>query len=378
MGKDPRVIIMDLMDASDACGVYDAMAVTDLNDVMDFTDLKDASDACDAYGNMLKGLVAGLPNQFVAGLRNRFIAGLLNRFIGPYVTNLNLKQLNVAWTGDIKLTDLELKKDVLDKFGLPIDVDEGYLGELTLSISWSNWKNKPVKVYINNVYLLCVPKGESEYVEAARAQAPKEVRLTNAELLNTKPTVGVNDEEKNNAILNQLITKVVDNLQVSISNIQVRYKDKNSDPEHPFSASLELSQISVVSTDGEWVPTFIHDEANKLATMAFGKQRRSGSTANSFATQSSKDSNTICEGVLKLQDWLRPYKRLDETYRLYAEPHVDQYGRPLYKQGEKYYVEVSQPAVKTASEKARISYNQYAQPHINKAVDAIYTDNVKA
>ncbi|KAF8937878.1 hypothetical protein BGZ52_000489, partial [Haplosporangium bisporale] len=69
-----------------------------------------------------------------------------------------------------------------------------YLGELTLSIPWSNLKNKPVKVYINNVYLLCVPKGESEYdpdEEAARAQALKEDRLANAELLSTKPSSGM-------------------------------------------------------------------------------------------------------------------------------------------------------------------------------------------
>ncbi|KAI1310241.1 hypothetical protein EDD11_003857 [Mortierella claussenii] len=203
------------------------------------------------------------------------VAGLLNRFIGPYVTNLNVSQLNIAiWSGDVKLTNLRLKKDALDKFSLPVDVVEGYLGELTLSIPWSNLKNKPVKVYINNVYLLCVPKGESEYdpdEEAARAQALKEDRLANAELLNTKPAAGMDDEEKKNAtFLNQLITKVVDNLQVSINNIHVRYEDKMSDLNHPFSAGLTLSQLSAVSTDGEWVPTFIHDEANtihKLATL---------------------------------------------------------------------------------------------------------------
>ncbi|KAG0050250.1 hypothetical protein BGZ83_004992 [Gryganskiella cystojenkinii] len=203
------------------------------------------------------------------------VAGLLNRFIGPYVTNLNVNQLNIAiWSGDVKLTNLRLKKDALDKFSLPVDVVEGYLGELTLSIPWSNLKNKPVKVYINNVYLLCVPKGESDYdadEEAARAQALKEDRLANAELLSTKPTTGMDDEEKKNAtFLNQLITKVVDNLQVSINNIHVRYEDKLSDPQHPFSAGLTLSQLSAVSTDGEWVPTFIHDEANtihKLATL---------------------------------------------------------------------------------------------------------------
>ncbi|KAF9431274.1 hypothetical protein BGZ94_003589 [Podila epigama] len=229
------------------------------------------------------------------------VAGLLNRFIGPYVTNLNVSQLNIAiWSGDVKLTNLRLKKDALDKFSLPVDVIEGkfvilsrccttsktahtlcligqttgYLGELTLSIPWSNLKNKPVKVYINNVYLLCVPKSESEFdpeEEAARAQALKEDRLANAELLSTKPNSGMDDEEKKNAtFLNQLITKVVDNLQVSINNIHVRYEDKLSDPNHPFSAGLTLSQLSAVSTDGEWVPTFIHDETNtihKLATL---------------------------------------------------------------------------------------------------------------
>ncbi|KAG0313845.1 hypothetical protein BGZ97_009846 [Linnemannia gamsii] len=173
------------------------------------------------------------------------VAGLLNRFIGPYVTNLDVSQLNIAiWSGDVKLTNLRLKKDALDKFNLPVDVVEGYLGELTLSIPWANLKNKPVKVYINNLYLLCVPKGESEYnpdEEAARAQALKEDRLENAELLNTKPTTGMDDEEKKNAtFLNQLITKVVDNLQVSINNIHVRYEDKLSDPKLATLDSLAM------------------------------------------------------------------------------------------------------------------------------------------
>lgn len=37
----------------------------------------------------------------------------------------------------------------------------GYLGELKLIIPWSNLKTKPVKVFIENVYLLAAPKSES-------------------------------------------------------------------------------------------------------------------------------------------------------------------------------------------------------------------------
>ncbi|KAF9347547.1 hypothetical protein BGX26_000982 [Mortierella sp. AD094] len=91
-----------------------------------------------------------------------------------------------------------------------------------------------------------------------------------------------------------------------------------------------------------------------------------------------KDTNAVCEGVSKLQGWLRSYSDpAYETYRTYAEPYVDQYGRPLYEQGQKYYAEVAQPVLKTASNKAKTSYNQYAQPHVVKLTDTIYTDDVK-
>lgn len=66
-------------------------------------------------------------------------AGLLNRFLKTYVDNLNTSQLNIGiWSGDVRLKNLKLKKEALDKFRLPVDVKEGYLGDLTLSIPWNN------------------------------------------------------------------------------------------------------------------------------------------------------------------------------------------------------------------------------------------------
>ncbi|KAG0250713.1 hypothetical protein BG011_008148 [Mortierella polycephala] len=85
-----------------------------------------------------------------------------------------------------------------------------------------------------------------------------------------------------------------------------------------------------------------------------------------FVCPNTSDSkaNPVCNGVMRVQNWLRPYskpvtERFDETYRTYAEPYMDQYGRPLYQQSQKYY-------------------HQYAHPHVNKAFTAVYPDNVKA
>ena len=42
-----------------------------------------------------------------------FVASILNRFLGAYVKNFDPKQLNIGiWGGDVKLRNLELKKEV--------------------------------------------------------------------------------------------------------------------------------------------------------------------------------------------------------------------------------------------------------------------------
>lgn len=116
------------------------------------------------------------------------LASVLNRFLASYVDGLNTSQLNVGiWSGDVKLRNLRLKTSALDKFRLPIDVKEGYLGDLTLSIPWSNLKGKPVRVLVENVYLLANPKSKSDEVneeeELERELAVKMEKLASAELL---------------------------------------------------------------------------------------------------------------------------------------------------------------------------------------------------
>ncbi|SNX84266.1 related to VPS13 - involved in regulating membrane traffic [Melanopsichium pennsylvanicum] len=205
------------------------------------------------------------------------LASLLNRLLAAYVDGLNTSQLNIGiWSGDVKLRNLRLKTSALDKFRLPIDVKEGYLGDLTLSIPWSNLKGKPVRILVENVYLLAAPKNSSVEVdedeEAQRAQAAKQEKLANAELLgrDSGQAVGISseDEQKNQSFTSSLIAKIVDNLQFTVRNIHVRYEDSLSNPEHPFSAGITLAEFSAVSTDANWNPTFIQNSGDGIHKLA--------------------------------------------------------------------------------------------------------------
>ena len=204
------------------------------------------------------------------------VAGLLNRFLGMYVKNFDPTQLKVGiWSGDVKLRNLELRREALDQLKLPINVVEGHLGELTLVIPWSNLRGAPVKVFIEDVFLLASPKEEAEYNEEEedrRKQRLKMEKLDSAELLKERSQEGLSQEEqkRTQSFTESLVTKIVDNLQVTIKNIHVRYEDAISAPGHPFALGITLEEFSAVSTDGEWSPTFIQDSAqttHKLATL---------------------------------------------------------------------------------------------------------------
>ncbi|KAJ3037263.1 hypothetical protein HDV00_001828 [Rhizophlyctis rosea] len=137
-----------------------------------------------------------------------------------------------------------------------------------MNIPWNDLKNKPVKILINNVYLLAAPRGETDYdpvEEEESAQKVKREKLETAEMLATRPKSQQGDTEAQNAtFVTQLVTKIVDNLQVKMKNIHIRYEDKLSNPAKPFSVGITLGELSAVSTDENWNEKFIHDEVGVI------------------------------------------------------------------------------------------------------------------
>ncbi|MBW0474234.1 hypothetical protein O181_013949 [Austropuccinia psidii MF-1] len=60
---------------------------------------------------------------------------VLNQILSACVENFNPNQLNVGiWGGDIELKNLKPKRGALDKFWFPIDVVEGSIGSLVLTV----------------------------------------------------------------------------------------------------------------------------------------------------------------------------------------------------------------------------------------------------
>lgn len=205
-------------------------------------------------------------------------ATLLNRVLGSYVENFDPTQLNVGiWSGNVKLRNLKLRKDCLDGLNLPVDVKFGILGELVLNVPWSSLKNKPVKIVIEDCYLLCTPRdmasmhSEEQIERELRVKLHKlaEWELANQARLAAEDPNG--QDAENESFMQSLMTKVVDNLQVTIKNIHLRYEDMNQlFAKEACSVGITLSELSAVSTDSSWTPSFVsmtQDITHKLLTL---------------------------------------------------------------------------------------------------------------
>ncbi|ODV77801.1 vacuolar sorting [Suhomyces tanzawaensis NRRL Y-17324] len=192
------------------------------------------------------------------------VANVLNRFLGSYIENFDPKQLNIGiWSGDVKLKNLQLKKESLDKFNLPLDVKFGHLGELTLQIPWSNLKSKPVRVIIEDVYLLASPLILEDFdldEEKRRNLQLKKDKLDDLEAIQSAKAQNKslsNDLSSNETFTESLVTKIVDNTQIIIKNIHIRYEDDSTLTENPYAVGFTLNELSAVSTDESWIPSFI-------------------------------------------------------------------------------------------------------------------------
>lgn len=181
------------------------------------------------------------------------------------------------YKGDVTLKNLQLKANALDDFDLPVEVQAGLLGSLTLKVPWNNLGGTPVVVTIDQLYLLARPKEDeygSEYQEEMskhdfeRAyQRFKQKRVERQESTWTKGLERMHQKEreqvdnKKRGFLRGLIDTVIGNLQFSISNVHVRYEDPYTRPGHVFACGFTLQKLSAFTVDEIGKKTFVSSNA---------------------------------------------------------------------------------------------------------------------
>ncbi|XP_060801512.1 intermembrane lipid transfer protein Vps13 isoform X2 [Amyelois transitella] len=193
------------------------------------------------------------------------VAGILNRLLGKYVQDLDTENLNVGiFSGNVNLTDLKLKPEALYELDLPIDVKIGTIGRISLQIPWSGLYTQPVIVHIEDVLVLVGPAISNRHFDPER-----EKRLMRA----AKRKI-LQDLEAESEIMKgpqnffeHLFTAIVNNLQIYVRNVHVRYEDSISSKDGPLACGLCLQSLSIETTNSKWKPSVTPPNASTVYQM---------------------------------------------------------------------------------------------------------------
>lgn len=195
------------------------------------------------------------------------VVDVLNRFLGDYVENLNRSQLKLGiWGGDVVLENLILKQNALEELNIPVQTVYGHLGKLVLKIPWKNLYGASVEATVDRLFLIVNPTAEVKYdpeKEEKMALASKQAELARVE--EAKKKEAEKDQNKlDETFVEKLVTQIIKNVQLKITDIHIRYEDSITNPKAPFSFGITLHNLSVHTTDENWKQAVIQEAVTKI------------------------------------------------------------------------------------------------------------------
>lgn len=102
---------------------------------------------------------------------SQLAATLINKFLSPFVDELAAEQLNVfAWSGQVSLKDVSIKRNAFDSLNLPFRVVHGTIGKIQATVPWTNIYTESIVINISDVYIVAIPNAEIRFDPQAEEQ----------------------------------------------------------------------------------------------------------------------------------------------------------------------------------------------------------------
>ncbi|XP_077106391.1 intermembrane lipid transfer protein VPS13D isoform X2 [Ranitomeya variabilis] len=187
------------------------------------------------------------------------VAWVLNTYLGKYVNNLNTDQLSVALLkGAVELENLPLKKDALKELELPFEVKAGFIGKIRIQIPFYRPHLDPWVISISRLHLVGSPDKQEDF---------DELREKLLECAHKKALLKVLEEKWKSeqeqkgesywySVTASIVTRIVDNIELKIQDVHLRFEDGVTYPSRPFAFGVCIKNVSVQNASREPVERF--------------------------------------------------------------------------------------------------------------------------
>ncbi|XP_030798084.1 vacuolar protein sorting-associated protein 13D isoform X1 [Rhinopithecus roxellana] len=182
------------------------------------------------------------------------VAWVLNTYLGKYVNNLNTDQLSVALLkGAVELENLPLKKDALKELELPFEVKAGFVGKVTLQIPFYRPHVDPWVISISSLHLIGAPEKIQDFNDEKEKLLERERKKALLQALEEK---WKNERQQKGesywySVTASVVTRIVENIELKIQDVHLRFEDGVTNPSHPFAFGICIKNVSMQNAVNE-------------------------------------------------------------------------------------------------------------------------------
>lgn len=200
-------------------------------------------------------------SRLLSGLVQRII----NRYLQKWLKNVTTEHATI-WGGEMVFKNVELRLDVLQEaLGLPLVFTRGFIQELRVYVPLASLLRDSIQITLTNLEV--VASTPAQIVVPRRTPKKESKDSTSKGSPGTAPSAthrarhlgSGDDAEKQPSWMHSVLQRVLANIGIEVRNLVFKYCTDS------YVSSVSWKSLSLMSTNGEWLPTFANPQGETRA-----------------------------------------------------------------------------------------------------------------
>ncbi|XP_066482661.1 intermembrane lipid transfer protein VPS13B isoform X2 [Tiliqua scincoides] len=192
-----------------------------------------------------------------------YVTPILMSYVNRYIKNLKPSDLQLSlWGGDVVLSKLELKLDVLEQeLKLPFTFLSGHIHELRIHVPWTKLGSEPVVITINTMECILKLKDGVQDDHESCGSSSTNRSVTESAKTAVKPRriqQATPDPDLPPGYVQSLIWRVINNVNIVINNLILKYVEDD------IVLSVNITSAECYTVDEFWDRAFMDISATDL------------------------------------------------------------------------------------------------------------------
>jgi len=186
--------------------------------------------------------------------------------LGKFINGLDKQNLKLGfWSGDVTIDNISLNPLFIKSLGLPLKMLYSHVGHLSMQVPWKSLGKAPIEVVLEDVFIIIEPVEKRAWTIDDYKLVLNRLQMiekylemyTEMDFQEEKVEAPAVPEQKSKGsnMFSKISRKVIDNLQITIKNVHIRFEGVFND--QVYACGVTLDEVTSFTANEEWKKDFI-------------------------------------------------------------------------------------------------------------------------